>query len=153
MGLFHVERTSEPGFSPSEIVMGCLTPDELLQQVPQIATVAERWGETSLLCMYGWGCNAPADQLWQKLEVNVSDLVTFVATSIERGVFAPAAADLHISDKSETFEFLLCHESDIHFKSIDPRFLNHIAGLWTSLGKPLHCKTEAGEWKDCESPA
>jgi hypothetical protein len=61
-----------------------------------------------------------------------------VVQSEQKGIFRLGQCDLHIEDRQKTLEFLLCHESDIHFASADQRLVEQIISLWHAKGIALY---------------
>ena len=92
----------------------------------------------------------PQDELWQPIQVMSAGLWAFIEQSEEKGIFRLGASDLHIHDVSETFEFKLCHESDIQFRSGDQKLLDQVAQLWLAKGLTAYLAAGDGEWKRLE---
>jgi len=44
------------------------------------------------------------------------------------------ASDVFVEDLADKFQFLLCHESDLHFKSEDQRLIRAVTAEWQEKG-------------------
>ncbi len=115
-------------------VTGHLTPTQLLEEVPEIVRLLECGGIEELLVEYGSGCKLQADQLWQEIQIRSIDLVAFIQSSIEKGIYSPGEADLVLQDRDRSFECLFCHESDIHLATDDDGILTQAAQRWMDKG-------------------
>ena len=85
-------------------VTGPLTPTQLLDEVPEIVRLLECGGIEELLVEYGSGCKLEADQLWQEIQIRSIDLVAFIQSSIEKGIYSPGHSDLVLQDRDRSFE-------------------------------------------------
>jgi hypothetical protein len=115
-------------------VTGPLTPTQLLEEVPEIVRLLESGGIQDLLVEYGSGCKLEADQLWQEIQIRSMDLVAFIQSSIEKGIYSPGQSDLVLQDRDRSFECLFCHESDIHLATDDDGILTQAAQRWMDKG-------------------
>lgn len=115
-------------------VTGPLTPTQLLEEVPEIVRLLESGGIQDLLVEYGSGCKLEADQLWQEIQIRSMDLVAFIQSSIEKGIYSPGQSDLVLQDRDRSFECLFCHESDIHLATDDDGILTQAARRWMDKG-------------------
>lgn len=88
--------------------------------------------------MYGYGCPLAVDELWQPEQVRTADLRSFVEESEQKGAFRLGEGDLHIEDSLGTLMFTSCHESDIHFESTQPAFVDEVVASWGSKGFALY---------------
>ncbi|HTA70439.1 MAG TPA: hypothetical protein VK776_19260 [Bryobacteraceae bacterium] len=115
-----------------------LNETQLALLVTDIAHLLQSWGYTSVTVTLGFGCNLPPEQLWRRREIEAKQIAAFVERSAEDGVFQFGRCDLHIEDKQATLEFRICHESDIHFESIDPSQVTKVLELWLQQGMTLY---------------
>jgi hypothetical protein len=99
-----------------------LTRTQLLDEIPQIVGWLQSNGIDDLVIEYGSGC---------KLE---PELVPFIQSSIESGIYEPGEADLVVHDRDRNFECLFCHESDIHLATDDESILTQAAQRWLDKG-------------------
>lgn len=111
-----------------------LTPTQLLEEIPQIAGWLQSNGIDNLVVEYGSGCKLEPKLLWQDIEVRLADLVSFVQSSIEQGIYSPGQADLVVHDRDRTVECLFCHESDIHLATDHESILTQAAQRWLDKG-------------------
>lgn len=119
-----------------------LSPNKLVSSIPAMVSLLRSWGRDSLTATFGYGCKAPIEDLWQPKEIQTEQLPAFVQHSVDAGIFLPGRCDLHIEDKKKIFEFRLCHESDMHFESVDESLADVVKTLWLHEGMTLY--TSAG---------
>ena len=115
-------------------VTGPLTPTQLLEEVPEIVKLLQTTGIKDLVVEFGSGCKLEASQLWQEINIGLIDLVAFIQSSIEKGIFSPGQADLVLQDRDRSFECLFCHESDIHLMSDDDAIITEATRRWMDKG-------------------
>ena len=102
--------------------------------------------------MFGWGCNMGPDDLWLRTPIPLRSLASFVDEQSRLGVFQFGESDLHVSGGQ--FEFKICHEGDLHFKSDDARFIAEVAAWWKEFGQTIHVSVDTGDprkarhWRD-----
>ncbi|MBZ5595036.1 MAG: hypothetical protein LAP39_22565 [Acidobacteriia bacterium] len=111
-----------------------LTPTQLLDEIPQIVGWLQSNGIDNLVIEYGSGCKLDPELLWRDIEVRRADLVSFIQSSIEQGIYSPGEADLVVQDRDRTFECLFCHESDIHLATDHESILTQAAQRWLDKG-------------------
>jgi hypothetical protein len=111
-----------------------LTRTQLLDEIHQIVGWLQSNGIDDLVIEYGSGCKLEPELLWRDIEVRRADLVPFIQTSIDNGIYAPGEADLVVQDRDRTFECLFCHESDIHLATDDEGILTQAAQRWLDKG-------------------
>jgi len=70
-----------------------------------------------VLTQYGWECDIDIDEQYKDIEINTSDINKFINKSQKDKIFILGKSDLYITDPKKSFEFQLCHESDVHFKT------------------------------------
>lgn len=124
-----------------QVVTRQLTVEQLRERVPEIQDLLLGWGQVRVNVAFGWGSNLPMDQLWVRTEIAASSLESFINDASRKGKFEIGRSDLHIEDAHETFEFRLCHESDIHFEGIDQTLVNQVITLWRGRGLGLQVST------------
>jgi hypothetical protein len=124
--------------SQQEVCTEPLSIDQLRESLSEMTEFLLSVGHNHVSVTYGWGCNLPADQLWLPAQIDTAQLESFVQQSVRNGVFVFGCSDLHIEDPQKTLEFRLCHESDIHFGSDDPRLLELVINLFKQKGRTLY---------------
>ena len=116
----------------------------LAQQLDSIVELCARFSPESVVVLYGWACNLDVPDLWQEMPTPTSALRAFIRESMERGVYDLGESDMYIQDPDEIFQFLLCHESDIHFRSTDQALLNIVKAAWQDAGlEPFESEPQA----------
>jgi len=116
-----------------------LTGVQIAEEVPAIAEILSANGIEDVIVSNGWGAGLTVDELWKPFHVKTRELATFLNSSIGNGVFRPGNSDLFIEDEAKSFEFLLCHESDIHLKTENPKLIEQTAEHWAEKG---YCRPE-----------
>ncbi len=106
----------------------------LAKQLDSIVELCARFSPETVVVLYGWACNLDTPDLWQKMPTPTAALRTFIRASMERGVYDLGESDLYIQDTDESFRFLLCHESDIHFRSLDQTLVDIVEAAWQDAG-------------------
>ncbi|HLG97214.1 MAG TPA: hypothetical protein VKX49_12955 [Bryobacteraceae bacterium] len=114
---------------------------ELGALVPQIAGLLRSWGYDTLSVTFGYGCNAPTEQLWQPQEVETEQVPAFVQHGVRTGILLLGGCDLHIEDRERTLEFRLCHESDAHFECVQQDRVQEVERRWLKQGLVLYIST------------
>ena len=115
-----------------------LTVDQLRERVPEISTLLRSWGYERITVMYGSESNLLMDDLWRPMEIDTLALPAWIERTQREGIFRYGRSDLHIEDLQKTLEFLLCHESDIHFASTDQSRVQEVITLWRAKGFTLY---------------
>jgi len=103
---------------------------------PALDSIAELWARFSpetVVVLYGWACNLDVPDLWQEMPTPTPALRAFIRASMERGVYDLGESDLYNQDPHESFRSLLCHESDIHFRSTDESLVNIVEAAWQDV--------------------
>lgn len=106
----------------------------LAEQLDSIVELCARFSPETVVVLYGWACNLDTPDLWQEMRTPTAALRALIRTSMERGVYDLGESDLYIQDAGESFRFLLCHESDIHFRSLDESMINIVEAAWRGAG-------------------
>ncbi len=106
--------------------------------VPLICGQLRDWGQECIQVTYGFGCNLSVEDLWRPEEVHLSELDAYIQHSDRVGIFRFGECDLHIEDAAERLEFVLCHESDIHFASVDEIPVRQVIALWRGEGLTIY---------------
>lgn len=85
--------------------------------------------------MYGWGCNVDEQYgLWQNVPVQAGELYAYVHSCRRSGAFELGNADLRIQSPDSDLEFLLCHESDVHFEADNNELIEAVRTVWIGRG-------------------
>lgn len=117
-----------------EIVTKELSAAQILGEIPAIVRAFRRMGLGELTVVFGWASGCEVDRWWQPHFVTLAGLESFVRQHVEEGVFLPGESDLHICDRANTVEFLLCHESDIHLRTENAAIAETIEQAWDRKG-------------------
>lgn len=128
-------------------VTGPLTSAQLLEEIPEIVRLLASNGVDNVVVEYGWGCKLQTGELWQDISIRVADLVTFIASSIENGIFLPGQADLLLQDRDQSFECLLCRDSDIHLSTDNDAILAEATRRWMDKGYGGFKLASAEDWE------
>jgi hypothetical protein len=114
-----------------------MTAVQIAEEITVIAQILSANGIEDVIISNGWGAGSSVDELWKPIHVKTSELPVFLNSSIGNGVFRPGNSDLFIEDEAKSFQFFLCHESDIHLKTYNPRLIEQTAEHWAERG---YCK-------------
>jgi hypothetical protein len=114
-----------------------LSVEELKARIPEIQHLLLDWGHDRVRVTFGYGSKLPMDQLWIPTEIDTPSIGEFIDDAARKGIFELGQSDLDIEDRQETFAFKLCHESDIHFESIDRGLVEQVITLWRGRGLGL----------------
>lgn len=114
-----------------EVRTGPLSESQLEQEIDNLAGLLARKGLRELQVAFGWDCNLSIDEMWQYQPVKSAELSSFISGAEERGILTLGKGDLFC--RCENFEFILCHESDIHLESFESRQVE-FEERWFNLG-------------------
>jgi hypothetical protein len=129
-----------------------ISPEQIRAEVDHICEILHQHCITELILSYGWACHIDHDELWRNRPVATTDLPDFVDRAISAGIYIPGNSDLFISDSAQRFQFLLCHESDIHFKTESPRLFDSVRSEWLARGYTGYEKnTDVDTWRPLTS--
>jgi hypothetical protein len=117
-----------------EIVSKELTAAQLLAEIPAIVEAFRHMGLEELTVVFGWASGCETDRWWQPRFVTSAGLESFIRQHVEERIFLPGNSDLHICDRANIVEFLLCHESDIHLRTEDAATAVTIGQAWDRKG-------------------
>ena len=117
-----------------EIVSKELSAAQILAEIPEIVHAFRRMGLEELTVVFGWASGQEIDRWWHPHFMTLDNLESFVRQHVEDGVFLPGESDLHICDRANAVEFLLCHESDIHLRTEDAATAVTIGQAWDRKG-------------------
>ena len=138
---WHIQAKMKTELQAQEIRTEPLNISQLATSVTDITALLQSRDLDSVEVTYGWACKLPEDQLWRPKEIKTQQLQFFIERSVDTGVYQFGRCDLHIEDKQKTFEFRLCHESDVHFESIDQTLVAKVESLWLQKGLTLYIST------------
>ena len=130
-----------------EVITQRLDGAALVQYLRLVADLCVALDPSGLDVSYGWACDLEIDELYRDHRIESHGLLDFVEDSTRRGAFTLGESDLHIRGAGIDFEFMLCHESDIHFESADPELVRRVASAWKATGLSVH------DAKESEPPA
>lgn len=131
-----------------ELATEALSQPQILRQIEDMGNLLGSIGTERVTVEYGWGCKLKPADLWQPVEVDIEGLSKFVADASRSGIYTAGSADLVIRDPQGRFQLLFCHESDIHFKSSDPRMTSRVRDRWRNEGYRILTKNHSGEWRE-----
>ncbi|MGX1203757.1 hypothetical protein [Marinobacter sp. MBR-105] len=114
-----------------EVRTSPLSESQLQQEIDYLAAFLTREGIRELHVAFGWDCNLSIDDMWQYQPLNTEKLSSFLSEAEERGIFTLGRGDLFFRCKN--FEFVLCHEADIHLESFQSRQIE-FEERWFNLG-------------------
>src|SRR5262245_60616798 len=80
--------------------------------------------------MFGWGCELPDDQLWQRQTVRTETVQALVLEAERDEKLILGDGDVFV--ESADFKLLLCHESDIHVEGSSP-LVQEVVERWRRL--------------------
>jgi len=127
-----------------EIRSGILTQTQLEGEVSTIIDVFQAQHCDNLLVSYGWECDLDPDELYQEKPMPLSSLRDFIRQSTNDGIFELGNADLLISSRDRSVEFVLCHEADIHMTA-SRELTNEIGKNWKAKGYSYY-EVDRHEW-------
>lgn len=81
---------------------------------------------------YGWDCNT--EDLYVDKPLKIDELNDYIDYSVNKKIFKLGESDFYISSENKDFEFMLCHESDVHFSAKNIDFLNEVKKNWKKIG-------------------
>jgi hypothetical protein len=114
-----------------EVRTSPLNEPQLEQELDYLIALLARQGLRELHFAFGWDCNLSIDDMWQYQPIKVEELPSFISGAEERGIFTLGKGDLFF--RCNSFEFVLCHESDIHLEFFDSRQVE-LEERWFNLG-------------------
>jgi len=104
---------------------------QLLAELTELCSVLERNHFSDVAVSFGWDSNIPIDSMWDKHIVDVKDVHSFIARSEQSGLVGLGSGDVFI--EAPQFEFLLCHEGDVHVKG-SSGLVQQFVHRWEMLG-------------------
>lgn len=108
--------------------------DEIRAELPQMIMWLRAWGQTDLDVMFGVGYR-DHDKAWASSFLRLDELDEFPRRNEVEHLFGYGDTDLFISFGPEKKNyFLLCHESDIHFRSEQADLLRIVKHHWIGKG-------------------
>jgi hypothetical protein len=128
-----------------ELTSGILSRADYLRAVAVVVEVLRSAGMSEVLVAYGFGCDCPDEQLYQ--DVPAPRLLPFMAEGERLDYYRIGKDNLHVKDGTGRCEFLLCHESDIHFISEDAELVERLKGIWLAAGFTGMYLKRAKEWE------
>jgi hypothetical protein len=117
-----------------EITTGTLGEDQLEFELTWAHEFFRSQHVGDLKVMYGWACNLDIDEQYKWIPLSVNELPSFIRDSVHKGIYRIGRSDLWIVDAGSRFEFLFCHESDVHFKSESAEVLVQVREIWRTRG-------------------
>ena len=121
-----------------EIASNIIGNDEYLHALVQIVKFLEEIGTDRLLVSYGFGCDCPDEQLYERTSIRTNQLLEFIQESTALDYYRLGKDNLHICDENQRIEILLCHESDIHFTTENLDLVEKIKILYSRNGWSAH---------------
>ena len=120
-----------------EISSGYLNEEKLREELAYIIDFL-RSHSSGAKYMYGWACNIDMDKQWKTIPIQIDDVEDKVSELIDSDVFNYCDSDLYIYDNNENYNFLLCHECDVHFQSPDKELVLKVKNAWEKKGYSVH---------------
>jgi hypothetical protein len=117
-----------------ELATGPLDTNGLVDSISGIVAFFEERRGTRVRIMLGIGCHLPIDDLFRWEEIALDEVKGFIDQKRERGFFELGSCDLFIEDIEGTAAFRLCHESDVHFATLDRALADRVLREWKGRG-------------------
>lgn len=117
-----------------ELTTGILSRAEYLRATEVAVEFLRSASVAEVLVAYGFSCDCPDEQLYQDVPLPLDRLLSFMAEGERLDYYRIGRDNLHVKDGTGRTEFLLCHESDIHFISEDAELVERLKGLWLATG-------------------
>jgi hypothetical protein len=130
-----------------ELTTGTLSRADYLRAVERVVELLRSAGVAEVLVAYGFGCDCPDEQLYQDVPMPLDRLLPFMAEGERLDYYRIGKDNLHVKDGTGRIEFLLCHESDIHFISEEAELVERVKGLWLAAGFTGMYLKRAAEWE------
>jgi hypothetical protein len=108
-----------------------LSREQLFEELVYVVRALRDLGSTECNVMFGWDSHLPIDNMWKDRTTRIEDIVNYLVQSENQGTIAIGRSDVFI--QASNFEFVLCHESDIHVNG-DSDLVPHCLERWTSCG-------------------
>lgn len=116
-----------------EITSGYLSANTMEAQLDYIESFLKKHS-TDAMYMYGIGCNVELDEQWKTIKIQLSEVKATVFKNIQDGLISFCESDFYIYDGDEKYNFLLCHECDIHFESKSDELVASVKNDWENMG-------------------
>jgi hypothetical protein len=129
-----------------ELTTPPLTQKNFLEAIPAMLDIAIQSNAPKFWVMYGWASNLSNEELWQETEVSPAQLLPFIQSSIEKGIFRPSSSDLHIRNENETLNLMFCHEEDIHLTAESPEIRDQFKAYWSERGVKIYHQYTGRKW-------
>ncbi len=113
-----------------------------LQEIPRLLADA---GNSEIEAMFGWGCDAPSEELYHPFTLQPGDISGFLGSEGVRVGFEVSRSDLFLEVPQERLMVQFCHESDIHIEGRDESLVSMIERRWRSKGFPGNARV-GNEW-------
>jgi hypothetical protein len=130
-----------------ELASGMLSQTDYLRAVERVVQFLRSFGVSEVLVAYGFGCDCSDDQLYEDVAMALDRLVPFMVEAENLHLYRIGKDNLHVKAGAGRFEFLFCHESDIHFITEDAELVERLKGLWFSDGFHDMYLKQTGKWE------
>jgi hypothetical protein len=117
-----------------QLVTGILSRDEYLRAAGCITEFLQSAGVPSVSVAFGFGCDCPDERLYVNVEMPLNRLIPYLLEAEAAGHYEVGKGDLHVRSGDNRFEFLFCHESDMHFPNEDGGLLQRLRRDWLAAG-------------------
>ncbi len=127
-------KFNQAGFPENGIpllITQTLTHDEMEDQTRMIYKFLEHKRIDKLIFTLGFG--APSADMYRPRNIKLENLARVIKENISQGKFRLGDDDLYIKDENKDLRFILCHESDVHFTSINISILEEVESIWKSM--------------------
>lgn len=128
-----------------ELTTGFLSREEYLQAIDGIIDFMAAAGVRTIFVAYGFGCDCPEEEMYQDTMISLNRLLPFIDQAEALDYYRVGQDNLHVKDESGRIEFLLCHESDIHFISEDKDLMNWMKARWIEAGYEVQFVKDGGK--------
>lgn len=109
-----------------------ITPECIKNEIDYIISFFQENKSEKIYVCYGWKCEAKNQ--YKDIKLKIEDLKSFIENSEKNNIFILGKSDLYIADSKKENEFLLCHESDIHFESKNSKMISKVRKHWKVEG-------------------
>ena len=120
------------------LVTSTLTKSQLEKMIEYINDffIIENQDEVNVI--FGWDCEIDENEQYKDIKIKSLKIPNFIENSQAKGIFKLGKSDLFIATLDSKFEFQLCHEGDVHFKSTDEKLLKKVREDWEKKHKVYH---------------
>ena len=126
-----------------EIATGALSRDALYLELEFILGLLRHHGEPSVWFEVGWGASLPMDELWDRTQVDLGEVLNRVRECERNGVFHFGNADIALRGSLCDMSVCFSHHGSVHLKSSDVRVLQEVKDHWIASGFTIYRRVSA----------